>query len=447
MPACGVRLPTSNSSLIVHRSSFIICHLSFPIWYLLFVAPCYNPPMFLTHLALINFRNYARLTLDLPRGPIVVRGDNAQGKTNLLEAVFFLATTRSTFTRAERQIVNWQVLEQEPFPYARLEARVRRGESAFQIDITLLCDESGHLHKEMRLNGVKKRALDLVGQLNAVLFLPEDIDLVTGQPALRRRYLDITLCQIDRAYCRALSQYNQALAQRNALLKQLAERRRGEDQLVFWDEQLAEHGATLIVARRDAVGELDRLGRERYRMLSGDHETLRLYYAPSLDPENRPAPDYQRPLGLEELWSAEPAALSPAEMRLAFVSRIGQLRRDEIARGMTIVGPHRDEVHFLVDGVDMTLYGSRGQQRCTAVALKLAEMDLMSHATGDTPVLLLDDVMSELDSARRTRVMAAVQDVQQLILTTTDWNDYSAEFLAHAHRLQVAAGQVSQVDL
>ncbi len=401
--------------------------------------------MFLTRLALINFRNYTHLELELPPGAIVLRGDNAQGKTNLLEAVFFLATTRATFTRAERQVMNWQALQEDPFPYTRLEGCVQRSKGIFRVDITLLPTENGQIHKEMRLNGVKKRALDVVGQLNAVLFLPEDIVLVTGAPVLRRRYLDITLCQINPAYCRALSSYNQVLLQRNALLKQLAERRRGEDQLAYWDHQLAEHGAVLIATRYEAIYQLDQLARERYRTLSGDGECLRLSYAPSFDPENRPVIDYQRPLHLEDLWPERPASLPVPEVAQAFLQRLERTRREEIARGMTVSGPHRDDMHFLVDGVDMTLYGSRGQQRSTALALKLAEMDLMSRVTGETPVLLLDDVMSELDARRREHVMSAVQGVQQLIITTTDWNDFAPEFLAGAHRLQVVAGRITQV--
>lgn len=398
--------------------------------------------MFLTHLALVNFRNYTRLELDLPAGAVVLRGDNAQGKTNLLEAIYFLATTRSTFTRLERQVINWPTLEQDAFPYARLEGHVQRRGGRFRLDITILADANGQFHKEMRLNGVKKRALDLVGQLNAVLFLPEDIELITGPPATRRRYLDITLCQINPAYCQALAQYNQAIAQRNALLKQLAERRRGEDQLAFWDEQLADYGATLIVTRRAALGELDRLARERYRLLTDDHEQLRIYYAPSFDPEDRPVLDYQRPLALEEMWSPTAPSPSAAEVRAAFLQRLQHSHREEIARGITITGPHRDDIHFLVDGVDMTLYGSRGQQRSTALALKLAEMDFMQRTTGETPVLLLDDVMSELDCSRRVRVLSAVQDVQQILLTTTDWNDFTPDFLAGAHRLNVVSGRI-----
>ncbi|MGC8880466.1 MAG: DNA replication/repair protein RecF, partial [Anaerolineae bacterium] len=274
-------------------------------------------------------------------------------------------------------------------------------------------------------------------------FLPEDIALVTGAPALRRRYLDITLCQINPTYCRALTLYHQVLLQRNALLKQLAERRRGEDQLAYWDQQLAEHGAVLIVTRYEAIHQLDQLARQRYRMLSGDDERLCICYAPSFDPENRPAVDYQRPLHLEELWPEQSMPLVASEVAQAFRQRLERTRREEIARGVTVVGPHRDDMHFLVDGVDMTLYGSRGQQRSTALALKLAEMDLMTRATGETPVLLLDDVMSELDARRRVHVMDAMQGVQQFIITTTDWNDFTPQFLARAHRLQVVAGRIT----
>lgn len=400
--------------------------------------------MYLTRLSLVNFRNYTRLMMEPRQGPILMCGDNAQGKTNLLEAIYFLATTRSAFARAERQIINWQSLEQDALPFARVEGHVRRGNSTLRIDITLLPDETGAIHKEMRLNGVKKRALDLVGQLNVVLFLPEDIDLITGPPATRRRYLDITLCQINPSYCRALSQYNQVLAQRNALLKQLAEGRGKQDQLFYWDEQLAEYGAVLIVSRREALAELSRLACERYRVVSSQDETLRLYYTPSFDPEQRPVLDYQRPLSLEEMLAGS-ARLSVSEVARAFGQHLRRARREEMARGVTLVGPHRDDVHFLLDGIDMTLYGSRGQQRTTALALKLAEVDLMDHIVGEPPVLLLDDVMSELDAKRRERVIAAVEGVQQSILTTTDWNDYSESFRKRATLWQVAAGRIAVV--
>jgi DNA replication and repair protein RecF len=409
--------------------------------------------MYLTWLSLINFRNYVRLTLDLPPGPVLVRSDNAQGKTNLLEAIYFLATTRSTFARAERQLVNWQAMEQDVLPFARLEAHVCRNSDKFKIDMTLLPGEKGTVRKEMRLNGVKKRALDVVGQLNAVLFLPEDIELVTGSPSVRRRYLDATLCQIDPAYCRALAQYNKVLTQRNALLKQLAERgrdeaprSRDEDQLLYWDQELAEQGALLIVRRQETIAELDHLGRQRYQLLGDQQEMLRLHYAPSFDPQHRPLLDYQRPLSLEELLPSAQTQLSKAEVVEAFKLHLRQAREEELARGVTVIGPHRDDLHFTVDGIDMTLYGSRGQQRTTALALKLAEVSLMIQTTGQPPILLLDDVMSELDANRRARVMGMVDGVEQAILTTTDWEDFTDEFRAQAHLLQVRAGQIEEIE-
>jgi DNA replication and repair protein RecF len=257
--------------------------------------------------------------------------------------------------------------------------------------------------------------------------------------------MDTAVCQIDPVYCRTLTVYNDILAQRNALLKQLAERGGDQDQLLFWDEQLADHGAALIIRRAEVIAELDRLGRNRYRMLSDQQETFRLHYAPSFDPQHRPLLDYQRPLSLEELLPSAQPGPSSAEVADAFKSHLRQARREEIARGVTVVGPHRDDMHFIVGGVDMTLYGSRGQQRTTALALKLAEVELMAQSTGEAPVLLLDDVMSELDAARRARVMTMVDGVEQAILTTTDWSDYTGEFRARARLWQVSSGRLEPV--
>ena len=398
--------------------------------------------MYLTYLQLDNFRNYQKLVLELPTGPVLLCGDNAQGKTNLLEAIYFLATTRSSFARAERQIINWHTLEADPMPYARVEGHFHRGDGQVRIDMTVLPNENGHTRKEMRINGAKKRALDVIGQFNAVLFLPEDIDLVTGAPANRRRYLDVTLCQINPTYCRTLSLYNQTITQRNALLKRLSERSGDPDELLFWNDRLSEYGAALIVTRRDTVAELDRMARSRYHQLTDGVETLRLYYAPSFDPDQRPLLDYQRPLSLEDMWNGGPPPLSQQEVGAALAAEFKRVQREEIARGMTVVGPHRDDMHFLVDGIDMNLYGSRGQQRTTALALKLAEVDLMARVTGEPPVLLLDDVMSELDAQRRARVIAMVDGVEQSVLTATDWSDFSDDFLARACSWQVVAGEI-----
>jgi len=399
----------------------------------------------ITQLSLTNYRNYGRLTLELPSGPILLRGDNAHGKTNLLESIYFLSTTRGVHARADQQLINWLVLRQDPLPFARVEATIQTGNDAFQLAITIL-REGDSLRKDIRLNGVKKRAMDIIGKLNTVMFLPEDIELVTGAPAVRRRYLDSTLCQISQNYCQALSRYNKILTQRNALLKELYKRNGNADQLLYWDEELAHYGATLVVERHNTILELDTTARQRHRELSGGKEGLRLHYAPSFDPHQRPKPDYQLPLLMEDLAPYTTAAPPIKEVRETFLAYLKQARDEEINRGVTLVGPHRDDFHFLVDGIDMTLFGSRGQQRTAALSTKLAEISLMRQTTGETPVLLLDDVMSELDFSRRQQVIAVVDQVGQAILTTTDWEDYDLDFRQRATLFSVTMGQLEEAN-
>jgi DNA replication and repair protein RecF len=399
----------------------------------------------ITQLSLTNYRNYGRLNLELTFGPILLRGDNANGKTNLLESIYFLSTTRGVHARADQQLINWLVLRQDPLPFARVEATIQARNDAFQLAITIL-REGDSLRKDIRLNGVKKRAMDVIGKLNTVMFLPEDIELVTGAPATRRRYLDSTLCQINQSYCQALSRYNKVLTQRNALLKELYKRNGNADQLLYWDEELAHYGATLVFERHNSILELDTTARQRHRELSGGKEGLRLHYAPSFDPHQRPKPDYQLPLLMEDLAPYTTAAPPIKEVRETFLAYLRQARDEEINRGVTLVGPHRDDFHFLVDGIDMTLYGSRGQQRTAALSTKLAEISLMRQTTGETPVLLLDDVMSELDASRRQQVISVVDQAGQAILTTTDWEDYDLDFRQRATLFSVTMGQLEETN-
>jgi DNA replication and repair protein RecF len=402
--------------------------------------------MYISHLSLTNYRNYSRMVLDLPPGPSLFCGGNANGKTNLLETIYFLSTTRSVHTRSDQQLINWLALRQETLPFARVEATVKTARETFQIAITIL-SEGNNIRKDIRINGAKKRAMDAIGKLNTVMFLPEDIELVTGAPGIRRRYLDSALCQINPNYCEALNRYNKVLAQRNALLKELFKRNGNPDQLLYWDEQLAHDGATLVVDRHNLILDLDIVARQRHRELSGGKEGLRLHYAPSFDPHKRPKPNYQLPLLMEELATYVTAVPPVKEVRETFLAYLLEARMEEINRGVTLVGPHRDDMRFLVDGIDMTLYGSRGQQRTAALSTKLAEVTLMKQSTGEMPVLLLDDVMSELDASRRSHVIDIVNQAGQALLTTTDWNDYSPDFLQRAKLFSVEAGQLEEISL
>jgi DNA replication and repair protein RecF len=380
--------------------------------------------MRLEHLTLHNFRNYVRLDLDLTPGITMLLGDNAQGKTNLLEAIYYLATSRSPQAATDHEVVNWLVAEGEPLPYTRLVGRVARGSSNQSIEITLTQqpDNGTRYRKQIRINGVNRRAMDLLGHLNVVLFLPQDIDLVSGSPSGRRRYLDVTLCQVDPAYCRHLSRYNQIVTQRNALLRDLRERSGDPGQLAFWDEKLTGHGAYLIHRRRGAVNVLDQLAYSVHEQLTDGEERLHLRYEPSLEAETEGAVD---------------------ALRQAFQAQLLAQRQREIAAGMSLTGPHRDEMRFLIDDVDAGVYGSRGQQRTAALALKLAEVDMMHHETGEHPVLLLDDVLSELDAHRRSFLMRALEEgAQQSVVTTTELHALPQSFLQRCQLFRVRLGQL-----
>jgi len=406
--------------------------------------------VYLKHLSLANFRNYVRLELELPPGIILVQGENAQGKTNLLEAIYYLATARSPYATADRELINW-LAEEEDLTFARLVGQMQKNDTLQRLEITLLKEPSPganarSLKKQIRINGVPKRALDLVGQLNVVVFLPQDIDLVAGSPSGRRRYLDTTICQFDPRYHRTLRRYGRVLTQRNHLLRQLQERRSSPDQLRFWDEKLAEDGAHLVARRREVIAELEELARVIHLELTGQDEHLSLLYEPSI---RMPEKSYQMPLGLGSEGGCRQATwgirYSESSIRESFLEQLREITREEIQRGMSLIGPHRDDVRFLAGGVDMRIYGSRGQQRTVVLAVKLAEAKLLAEETGEQPVMLLDEVMSELDEARRRYLMKAIENSQQAILTTTHWNAYSPEFLAQATLLRVQEGRMERI--
>jgi len=404
--------------------------------------------MYLTYLSLTNFRNYARLELSLPRQVVILQGGNAQGKSNFLEAIHYLVTTRSPHASADRQLINW-LADEEVLPHARLEGRVQRQGSPCQVTMTLMKEPMGNgqefrLRRQIELNGVQKRPTEFLGELLVVLFGPRDIDLVDGPPEGRRRFLDIALCQLDSQYCRSLRRYNAALTQRNFLLRRLRRGRGSRGELEVWDEQLASPGAYLMARRWQAVDALDRLSQPFHRKLTGGQERLRLSYALSFDPTQAPPLNYQLPLAFDALQNRRRAwsGLKRSAIAAAFRARLTELREREVERGVTLIGPQRDDIHFLVNGVDMTIYGSRGQQRTVALSLRLAERALMLEERGEEPILLLDDVMSELDSMRRAALMGLLDGTEQAILTTSNWEDYQPHFLARACCLSVKAGQI-----
>lgn len=381
--------------------------------------------MHFEHLSLVNFRNYVRLELDLGAGLTVVEGANGQGKSNLLEALFVLATTRSPRTLADRELVHWRAWEGEQ-PFARLVGRVARRQGPVEISILVQPEGEGSasgVAKRVRINGVARRALDLIGHVQIVLFGPDDLALVNGPPALRRRYLDLALAQVEARYVRALARYQRVLQQRNHLLRQLRERSAMADELRFWNDELAHAGAFIVGERHQAVDELSALARTAHYSLVGKAERLQVLYRPSL-----PLP-----------------GVAGEEAVRAFLAQLAEARPRELVLGMSLVGPHRDDLAFLLDDVDVQRYGSRGQQRTVALALRLAETAFLRGRSGDEPILLLDDVLSELDAERRRRVLDAIAPAEQVLLTTAERALLGEMQLGPARHLRVGAGRVEVV--
>lgn len=407
--------------------------------------------MAIRHLSLSNFRNYARLELSLPAAPVVLHGRNAQGKTSLLEALFYLITAHSPYTRHDRQLIHWR-MEQEPLPYARVAAEFDGQQGARQrLEATLLLESQAdgrrRLRRQLKLNGVEKRVVDVVGLLQVVLFLPQDLTLVEGAPAERRRFLDTALAQVDADYLRARQAFERLLPQRNALLRRLAETRGDPQQLSFWDERLAETGARLIFARQRLLRELESAAARAHADLSGGEEVLQFRYLPGFAPEQR-AGEMDAPAlpGLD--LSSEPTV---EEIAALYAEQLREERASSILRGVTLSGPHRDELRFLINGRDGGDFGSRGQARSIVLALKLAELAWLRERCGRPPLLLLDEVVAELDARRRSYLLARLMgedegppERPQTLMTTAELAVFDERFLARARVWEVRGGMVDE---
>lgn len=429
-------------------------------------------------LRLTDFRNYRELELPLPRGLVIFAGRNAQGKSNVLEAVALAATSRSFRTSNDREVVRWGA----PGHFARIEAEFARRAGPLQVEVVVtdagppregtptvapsqasspapvvpeLSQPPAPFRKRIRVNGTPRRAMDLLGQATVVVFAPTDLEIVTGTPAQRRHFLDVTLCQVHPTYCRALSQLQKVLTQRAALLRRIKEGEEDARALGYWDEQLAHFAVPVMRARAAFLRAAETRAAQVYAELArdeassvaaegagesvavtaaaaeasdaelGDNAPLRLVYRPS----------YQGDVEGD---------VAAAEAR--FRARLVELRRRELAQGMNVMGPQRDDLAFLAGEMDLAVYGSRGQQRSAALALKLAELAYIERETGDQPILLLDDVLSELDEQRRGDLLRAVAALDQVLLTTTDAATVPEGARERATLYAVSAGHLTRTE-
>lgn len=334
--------------------------------------------MYIESIELKNFRNYQNLSMVFDEKTNILYGDNAQGKTNILESIYVCSTTKSHRAGKDNELIRFG---QED---SHLKLILNRDGVPFRVDMHLKKNKA----KGIAVNGIPvKKASELFGVINVVFFSPEDLNIIKNGPSERRRFIDMELCQLDKLYVFDLIQYNKIVMQRNKLLKDFKERSDWKDTLDIWDMQLSQYGKKIIERRSSFIRQLNEIIFDIHKKLTGDREELEIAYEPNV-PEDR------------------------------IYETLVKNRERDIKMKSTSVGPHRDDISFSIQDVDIRKYGSQGQQRTSALSLKLAEIELMKKVIKDTPVLLLDDVLSELDSNRQNYLLNSIDGVQTIITCT-----------------------------
>ena len=360
-----------------------------------------NKMAYIESIKLSNFRNYESLELSFDKGTNIFYGDNAQGKTNILESVYLCGTSKSHKGSMDREIIRFDQEE------SHIRMMVGKDSMSYKIDMHLRKNKA----KGVAINGLPiKKARELLGVVNLVFFSPEDLNIIKNGPGERRRFMDAELCQLDKLYLTDLAGYNHVLNQRNKLLKDMYKQPELEATLDVWDMQLVNYGRKIIEKRREFVESLNEIIKEIHRNLTGGIENIEVIYEPSVESQ-----------ALEESL---------------FRNRDRDLRMK-----MTSSGPHRDDLMVAVNGIDIRKYGSQGQQRTAALSLKLSEIYLVEKIIHDKPVLLLDDVLSELDSSRQNYLLESIHDIQTMI-TCTGLDDFVSHQFKINKVFHVVAGQV-----
>lgn len=357
--------------------------------------------MYIESIQLKNFRNYQTLEMEFDKGTNIFYGDNAQGKTNILEAIYLCGTTKSHKGSKDKEIIRFQEDE------SHIRMMVNKDEMSYKVDMHLRKNKA----KGVAINGLPiKKARELFGVVNLVFFSPEDLNIIKNGPGERRRFLDLELCQLDKLYLTDLASYNHIVNQRNKLLKDLYLNPKLRDTLDVWDMQMVSYGEKIIEKRRQFVEELNEIIHEIHSNLTGGLEKLQVIYEPSVESRD-------------------------------FAAALVRNKDRDMRMKLTSVGPHRDDFCVMSEGIDIRKYGSQGQQRTAALSLKLSEIYLVKRKIKDTPVLLLDDVLSELDSSRQTYLLDSIHDIQTMITCTG-----LDEFISHQFQInkvfQVVKGEV-----
>ena len=372
--------------------------------------------MYLEKLKLKNFRNYENLEITFANQVNVFLGQNAQGKTNMMESIYVLAMAKSHRTSNDKDLIFW---EEE---YAKIEGRVQRTNST--IPLELVISKKG---KKAKCNHIEQQKLSqYIGNMNVVMFAPEDLNLVKGSPQVRRRFIDMEIGQVSAVYLHDISQYQKILQQRNHYLKQMQKSKNVDwTMLDILTEQFIEKGARIITKRLEFIRKLQQWAAPIHSNISRGLEKLEIEYKSTIDVSD---------------------ATDMSKMINEFEAKYEKLKEKEVDRGSTLFGPHRDDLLFFVNGKDVQNFGSQGQQRTTALSIKLAEIELIHEEIGEYPILLLDDVLSELDDYRQTHLLNTIQGKVQTFVTTTNIDGIDHQTLKEAKTIIVDNGTINQID-
>ncbi|RPF51139.1 DNA replication/repair protein RecF [Aquisalibacillus elongatus] len=370
--------------------------------------------MYIEEIQLTNYRNYDHFSVSFDQSINVIIGENAQGKTNMMEAIYVLAFTKSHRTPRDKELIKW---DRE---YGKIEGRVFRRNQSFPLEVVF-----SNKGKKAKFNHVEqKRLSEYIGAINVVMFAPEDLNLVKGSPQERRKFIDMEIGQTQPIYIYHLGQYQRILKERNALLKDLQRSQEPDPTMLrVYTDQLVEHASILLERRFIFLQKLRKWAQPIHEGISRGHETLNI--------------DYDASVNVSEDMDSE-------KIRLELQNHFERFESKEIERGTTLVGPHRDDLLFYVNGKNVQTFGSQGQQRTTALSLKLAEIELIYEEVGEYPILLLDDVLSELDDYRQSHLLNTIQGKVQTFVTTTSVDGIDHETISKAEIFTVHNGQLTE---
>ncbi len=371
--------------------------------------------MYIDQLQLRNYRNYDSIDIDFENKVNVILGENAQGKTNMMESIYVLAMAKSHRTSNDKDLIRW---DEE---YAKIKGTIKKHNGSLPLELVI--SKKGKKAKSNHLE--QKKLSQYVGNMNVVMFAPEDLHLVKGSPQVRRRFIDMEIGQVSPIYLHDISMYQKILHQRNHYLKLLQTRKQTDQTMLdVLTDQFIEVASKIIVKRFEFINMLEEWAKPIHAGISRGLESLEITYKPSLE------------VSESQDWS---------KMIEIFQTKFEQIRSREIDRGVTLVGPHRDDLQFFVNGRDVQTFGSQGQQRTTALSVKLAEIELIHSEIKEYPILLLDDVLSELDDYRQSHLLNTIQGKVQTFVTTTSVDGIDHQTLNEAATYEVESGSMKRV--